>query len=110
MSDKDAVQEGQAAYDAYSRDAMYNPLPVAGYTSQSGDKVAAVNINKQLEELALRRIDFLGMTPGVDPRWLAIGKTHLEQAFMAINRAVFKPTRVSLPEDGAGVGGGASGT
>ena len=33
-------------------------------------------------------------------QWLAIGRTHLEQAFMAINRAVFQPGRVALPEDG----------
>jgi hypothetical protein len=35
----------------------------------------------------------------VDQRWLAIGRTHIEEAFMAINRAVFQPQRVKLPED-----------
>lgn len=77
----------------------HNGLPVAGYTAQSGDKVALVNENKRAEERILRTLDALRETPGVDGRWLAIGRTQLEQAFMAINRAIFQPERVTLPED-----------
>lgn len=76
-------------------------LPVAGYRPQSDDKVSAVNVNKEIEEIALRRLDDLKAMPGIDQRWLAIGRTHLEQAFMAINRAVFQPSRVTLPSDRA---------
>ena len=32
-------------------------LPVAGYVSQSDDKIAIVNINKQLEERVLRQFE-----------------------------------------------------
>ncbi|MGY4333160.1 hypothetical protein ACVWWG_007577 [Bradyrhizobium sp. LB7.2] len=71
-------------------------LPVAGYQPQSDAKVSAVNVNKRLEEEVLRRIDALEQTPGIDRRWLAIGRTQLEQAFMAINRAVFQPSRINL--------------
>ncbi|CAN1721973.1 Cyclic nucleotide-binding protein [Hyphomicrobium sp. 1Nfss2.1] len=85
--------------DAFSPDTKHAPLPVAGYTVQSGDRVAIVNINKQIEEEVLRRVDDLARHGAVDGRWLSIGKTHLEQAFMAINRAVFKPERVKLPGD-----------
>ncbi len=74
-------------------------LPVAGYKPQSDDKVAAVNINKALEERVLRQLDALARTPGIDGRWLAIGRTAIENGFMAVNRAVFQPGRVSLPED-----------
>jgi hypothetical protein len=74
-------------------------LPVAGYKSQSEANVAAVNHNKQLEEQVLRTLDQLGVTPGVDPRWLAIGRTAIENGFMAVNRAIFKPGRVSLETD-----------
>ncbi|MDW9880459.1 cyclic nucleotide-binding protein [Sinorhizobium meliloti] len=74
-------------------------LPVAGYKPQSDDKVEAVNANKQLEEQVLRRLDSLKDMPGVDGRWLAVGRTHLEQAFMAINRSIFQPGRVKLPGD-----------
>ncbi len=73
--------------------------PVKGYTNQSADKVAEVNINKELEERVLRRMDDLLHIEGIDGRWLAIGRTHIEQAFMAINRAVFKPGRVKLHGD-----------
>jgi len=34
-----------------------------------------------------------------DQRWLAIARTHVEQGFMAFNRAVFRPQRISLPGD-----------
>ncbi|MHB0785552.1 Acb2/Tad1 domain-containing protein [Bradyrhizobium sp. 5.13L] len=71
-------------------------LPVAGYQPQSDANVSAVNVNKRLEEEILRRIDTLEQTPGIDRRWLNIGKTHLEQAFMALNRAIFQPSRINL--------------
>lgn len=72
------------------------PLPVQGYTSQSDTKINEVNTNKQLEEQVLRRLDEMKLL-NVDQRWLAIGRTHIEEAFMAINRSVFQPTRVKLP-------------
>jgi len=74
--------------------------PISGYQDVSGDKAAFVNANKELEERILRRID--GMTDAslaIDQRWLAIARTHIEQGFMAMNRAVFQPTRINLPED-----------
>lgn len=77
-------------------------LPIHGYRSQTGDKVDLVNWNKVTEELMLRRLDQLAGMEGVDKRWLAIGRTQIEQGFMAVNRAIFKPDRVALPEDGEG--------
>lgn len=71
-------------------------LPVEGYRSQSDAKVALVNHNKRLEELALQNLDHLAARDDVDKRWLAIGRTQLEQAWMAINRAIFQPERVKL--------------
>lgn len=83
-------------------------LPVAGYKTQSQDKVDLVNANKAEEERILRRIDRLTAEAKVyvpedaaDPRWLAIARTHFEQAYMALNRAIFRPGRVALPEDEA---------
>lgn len=74
-------------------------LPVAGYTEQSDARVALVNANKQLEEKILRAIDELQNHSGCDQRWLAIARTNIEQGFMAFNRAIFRPGRVSLPGD-----------
>lgn len=82
-------------------------LPVHGYTSQSNELVKIVNENKIAEEELLRRLDKLADQsrgdrlglPNHDPRWLAIARTHFEQGFMAMNRAVFQPKRINLPTD-----------
>lgn len=73
-------------------------LPVAGYSPQSETNVERVNLNKRLEEQVLRALDVLAEQPDIDKRWLAIGRTSIEQGFMAVNRAVFKPGRVELPD------------
>jgi hypothetical protein len=39
-------------------------------------------------------------SPETDKRWAAIGRTHIEQWFMAMNRAVFKPRRPTAAEMG----------
>jgi len=74
---------------------MLQPLPVKGYSPQSKENTARVNFNKELEEDVLKRIDELKLDPNIDQRWLAICKTHIEEGFMAMNRAIFKPTRLS---------------
>lgn len=71
-------------------------LPVAGYKPQSGENVDLVNQNKIEEERLLRRLDLLAEAKMVDPRWLAIARTQIEQGFMALNRAIFRPDRVKL--------------
>lgn len=78
----------------------HKPLPVSGYTAQSDSRVEMVNENKAIEERVLRRLDELKAL-NVDQRWLAIGRTHIEKAFMAVNRSIFQPQRVKLPEDAA---------
>jgi len=79
--------------------AEHDPLPVPGYTKQSDERIAAVAANKQTEERILRMLDEMKTRPGVEQRWLAIGRTLMEESWMCINRAVFQPERVKLPED-----------
>lgn len=74
-------------------------MPVPGYTEQSTERLDQVTSFKHLEEVVLRRLDELAKIDFVDKRWLAIGRTHIEQGFMAVNRAIFQPQRVVLPED-----------
>lgn len=74
-------------------------LPVHGYQAQTGDSVSKVNHNKTMEEEVLRRLDVLRNDREVDQRWLAIGRTAIENGFMAVNRSIFKPKRVGLPSD-----------
>jgi len=80
-------------------DKPHTGLPVAGYKPQSDSAVELVNKNKQLEENVLRVLDLLAKLPDTDKRWLAIGRTSIEQGFMAINRSIFQPGRVQLPHD-----------
>jgi hypothetical protein len=77
----------------------YAGLPVQGYQSQPQSKIVIVNANKEVEERVLRILDTLkGLGPEhVDQRWLAIGRTKIEEGFMAVNRAVFQPQRFELP-------------
>lgn len=74
-------------------------LPVHSYREQTSDRVEQVNLHKQAEERVLRILDTLKSDPTIDQRWLAIGRTAIENGFMAVNRAVFQPTRVKLPTD-----------
>ncbi len=79
-----------------------DPLPVAGYTAQPQSKIDEVNINKRLEEVVLRRLDDMDHMdiggPFIDRRWVQIARTHIEQGFMAANRAIFQPERVKIEE------------
>jgi hypothetical protein len=79
----------------------YDPLPVAGYTPQHSSDIQTVNEHKVMEERILRRIDdrIAACCRSDELRWLSIAKTHFEQAFMALNRSVFLPERIALPED-----------
>lgn len=100
-----------------------NPAKVNGYTAQPEAKVDLVNSFKEHEERLLRTLDALEAGPktvplyhgepslpgewvevtvsgvAVDKRWLAIARTDFQRAYMALNRAVFQPQRVRLPED-----------
>jgi len=76
---------------------MAKALPVHGYQDQSEAVVELVNNNKIAEERLLRMIEmFQKASDSYDARWLAIAKTHLEQCFMALNRAILKPQRIDL--------------
>lgn len=77
----------------------YSGLPVAGYRPQSSEAVDLVNANKLVEETILRTMDDLAKGGNCDLRWLAIARTQMEQAFMSLNRSIFRPDRVSLPFD-----------
>lgn len=97
FSPAQAFEEGYKALDGAPQ---HDPLPVAGYKAQSSDTVDDVNHNKAIEERLLRQLDRYADDPAIDKRWLAIGRTHIEQGFMAVNRAIFQPARIDLPEDG----------
>lgn len=78
----------------------HKPLPVSGYTAQQQAAIDLVNFHKRMEEIVLRHLDRLRDSGDLlDQRDVSIAKTHIEDAFMRMNRAVFKPQRIALPED-----------
>lgn len=74
-------------------------LPVAGYRPQTKEAIELVDVNKDAEERCLRILDRLAKRADIDPYWLKIGRAQIQMGFMAVNRAVFQPDRVSLPGD-----------
>lgn len=78
---------------------LHKGLPVHGYKEQSEANVKLVNQAKVAEEHTLRMLDALTQHPDYDKRWLNVARTHIEQGFMAMNRAIFKPSRLTLPGD-----------
>lgn len=81
---------------------QHEGLPVSGYLPQSTDKVDLVNANKALEERCIRAAEAIRDMPGMDGRMAALAITNIQQGFMWLNRAVFQPARVDLPEDEQG--------
>jgi hypothetical protein len=79
--------------------AEHKGLPVSGYLPQTGDKVAVVNANKELEERCIRAAEAIRDAEGMDGRMAALAITNIQQGFMWLNRAVFQPGRVKLPGD-----------
>lgn len=62
---------------------------ISGYRDLSEEEIAAMNKWKALEREVLQALN--DPPPHTDPRWLAIGRTHIEQGFMAAIRAIAKP-------------------
>lgn len=89
--------------------AQHKGLPVSGYRPQSQAAVDLVNGFKEQEERALRSIDALraandaakarGESEPYDGRMLSIAFAGIQESFMWLNRAVFQPARIFLPED-----------
>ena len=75
-------------------------LPVSGYQPQTDDKVQTVNRNKEFEERLLRICDELRARQDLyDGRFVSMAISHFQEGFMCLNRAVFQPGRIRLPED-----------
>ncbi|TDW20437.1 hypothetical protein EV128_12567 [Rhizobium azibense] len=88
-------------FTAAKLESKHSGLPVKGYQSQSEENVAMVNRSKELEERVLRLVDELKAAgpQKYDQRFIATGMTYLQVAFMLINRGIFQPQRIALPED-----------
>lgn len=65
---------------------------ISGYRDLDQAEINLINeIKVKGEELGLLCEKLEGMREGVDLRWVAIGKTHLQQGIMDLVRAVARP-------------------
>lgn len=66
---------------------------IHGYRELNEREIAAINdIKRAAAEIELLIESLVARPVNTDARWLAIGKTELQQGFMALTRAVAQPT------------------
>lgn len=71
---------------------------ITGYRDLTEEEIALMNEGKALAEQVavwiekLHTSDAVPTEEGIDKRWLSIGKTHLQQGFMAAIRSIARPT------------------
>lgn len=66
--------------------------PIKGYRELSEVEIMKINIVKFAGEQVGTIVEELKKDPELDQRWVAIAKTHLQEGFMALTRAIAKPT------------------
>ena len=64
---------------------------IVGYRELNADEIALMNEIKEMGIDLGSLVSELESNPDTDQRWIAIGKTHLQQGLMALTRAVTKP-------------------
>lgn len=69
---------------------------IKGYRDLTVEEITAMNHLKELESLILDVVEEMQKQPDFGQRWISIGLTHIEQGFMALNRAIAKPQRVKV--------------
>lgn len=65
---------------------------ISGYRELSAEEIALMNDIKAEGERLGALIDRLNEAPGLDRRWISIGKTDLQAGIMALVRSVAQPT------------------
>ena len=65
---------------------------IIGYRQLTENDAKLMNEIKAQGLVLDQMIQMLEHTPGLDKRWLAIGKTDLQTGLMALTRAVAQPT------------------
>lgn len=64
---------------------------ISGYRELSQDEIDLMNKVKEKGPELMGLIDLLTANPDTDKRWLAIGKTHLQEGLMALTRSIARP-------------------
>jgi hypothetical protein len=65
---------------------------IKGYRDLSPEEISSMNVIKEFAENLRVELEALETLPGIDKRWLAVGKTELQVGFMAVIRSIAQPT------------------
>lgn len=65
---------------------------IKGYRDLTEAEIALMNEGKALAEQVREFTERVKATPDIDGRWLSIGVTDLQKGFMAVIRAIARPT------------------
>lgn len=65
---------------------------ITGYRDLTEEEITLMNEVKTLAEKVHELTTRVMNTPGIDQRWNAIGVTDLQKGFMAVTRAIARPT------------------
>jgi len=78
---------------------------IAGYRELTAQEIKYVNELKKAERLLLGRLEEMQIDiSDMDKRWLAIGKTHIQQGFMAAIRSITRPIEAGEPAEPLPIG------
>ena len=64
---------------------------IKGYRELTAEEVGYMNEVKELGVMIGQKVEQMMDDVSCDTRWVAIGKTHLQQGLMALTRAIAKP-------------------
>ena len=64
---------------------------IKGYRELNAEEVGYMNEVKELAETVGQKVEQMMDDVSCDTRWVSIGKTHLQQGFMALVRSIAKP-------------------
>jgi len=64
---------------------------IKGYRTLSPIEIEDINDVKKMAEKVGEMVALMQAGDIPDQRWVSIGKTHLQQGFMALTRAIAKP-------------------
>lgn len=65
---------------------------IKGYRDLSQEEINLMNEAKELAEKVGELVTKINLLPETDKRWSAIGQTDLQKGFMAVIRAVARPS------------------
>jgi hypothetical protein len=67
-------------------------LLIVGCRDLDKAEIDLINEIKRMANLVGATVERIGSSAGVDKQWATIARVHLQEGFMALDRAVAKPT------------------